>query len=57
MLIKLDDGQYAIVMDREQLFYLTYLLGKQCTEPRFKGSYFSKFLIKHAKNFLNGTII
>ena len=51
MLIKLDDGQYALVMDREQLFYLTYLLGKQCTEPRFKGSYFSKMFNKACKEF------
>ena len=42
MLIKLDDGQYALVMDRETLFYLTYLFGKQCTEHRFAGNYFCK---------------
>lgn len=46
MLIKLDDGKYALVMDRETLFYLTYLFGKQCSERRFAGGYFSKMFNK-----------
>lgn len=46
MLIKLDDGQYALVMDRENLFYLTYLFGKQCSEPAYAGGFFSEMFHK-----------